>query len=765
MDLPLAERAGAGSVGPESLPEATTGHVMAAAGLALWLGTPMSILPRSLVLLFLPLSSLLAQAGQFTTVASGQTGLAGLQEEGDGTLLGLGADYKVHFHADQFQFVPYLGVAAPRDLPLGMITTHVGRGELVPVGAATRERGDLRVDYVRPQCIERLEIRPEAMKQSFVFTQLPPGNGDLVVRTAIATELQPDRAWTGGALELTFPGAGGITISEVVGIDANGRRATGSMRCEGGHLDFVLPADFVASAALPLVLDPFLTTTTVISSTAFDERDPQIARVGSTQVGPGVLRSCIVWRRTVSAANHDLHAIRFTDTGIVSGALIGVETTTADANHARIGANQDLLIFLIVWEQNGNLMGKRIESVLVSTAMTMRDTADTLSSPDITGGLTGSSSITVVWVNETQNRIENDTTDLALSVQVLGGAILVSGNSLFQVSSPAVSRDLSTLHPMLTWAQRNVFLGVVTLRAATFHRGSSVIGPAVSVASGVNTDFNQNVAGDGRLWLVAYEHDTASAHNLSCRPVRTVDVSAVELGAPRLLASGPLATSQPDVTFLEDSAVVAWARANGTDFDVVMRSVDPVTGLDCEGHIDVDIGGNGDDVAICSCRNTYPVSERGKCQLAWVALNGASGTIAARRYESVDGDQSFPANVSCHPNGSLSIYGTSARVGNAGFGFQLHRATPGELTFALVSLGTAGGSLPCGSCTVIPDTINGVIEFTGATDTVGGARFPLAIPNNPTLANVVVNCQFAMFGTNCLSNFNLGPAVRATLQQ
>ena len=49
---------------------------------------------------------------------------------------------------------------------------------------------------------------------------------------------------------------GGVTIGQVVGIDAAGTRVPGMMNFDGDHLELVLDDAFVSSASYPLVLDP-----------------------------------------------------------------------------------------------------------------------------------------------------------------------------------------------------------------------------------------------------------------------------------------------------------------------------------------------------------------------------------------------------------------------------------------------------------------------------------------------------------------------------
>ena len=46
----------------------------------------------------------------------------------------------------------------------------------MPVGPAETQHGDFTATFVRPELHERFEVRPEGLKQSFAFAQLPPGD-------------------------------------------------------------------------------------------------------------------------------------------------------------------------------------------------------------------------------------------------------------------------------------------------------------------------------------------------------------------------------------------------------------------------------------------------------------------------------------------------------------------------------------------------------------------------------------------------------------
>ena len=86
--------------------------------------------------------------------------------------------------------------------------------------------------------------------------------------------------------------------------------------------------------------------------------------------------------------------------------------------------------------------------------------------------------------------------------------------------------------------------------------------------------------------------------------------------------------------------------------------------------------------------------------------------------------------------------------------------------FSLLALSTAAvpGGLPCGTCTVHPDTTSGVVVSTGLTSVAGTARYALPIPPSAVFVGVDLFGQFAMLGSNCISLLDLSSALGVTIE-
>ena len=184
--------------------------------------------------------------------------------EQNGEAIGYGQGFKVFFEEEGVEFH---GGGSSLVLRLEEVTrggiTRTTAGASAPSLAvegrsALYDHGD--------GLVERYDVLPRGVEQSFVFERPLAGHGDLVVRLALETELRPEalgETWSGLRLLPQGSTEGGVRIGEVLGIDAESRTAAGSIRVQEGRLELVLPHEFVETAAYPLILDPFITSGTI----------------------------------------------------------------------------------------------------------------------------------------------------------------------------------------------------------------------------------------------------------------------------------------------------------------------------------------------------------------------------------------------------------------------------------------------------------------------------------------------------------------------
>lgn len=282
-----------------------------------------------------------------------------VQREPSG-LWGFGAGYRAHFAASHVEFLTCSAVAEP-PLQVTLSPTAVGRGAArQPLLDAEPQEQGLAVRYHRGAVVEVYDVRPQGMEQSFVFHELPAGEGDLVVDLRLDTVLPllaeaPDRLEFGGD-------HGGVTIAGVVGIDAAGDRVPGRLSFADGVLSLRLPAAFVQTAALPLVLDPLLAPVTR-TSLGLGVRGWDAAHDLSTGT------TLFAWFESVSSNNYTLKG------WFEPGGPVVIRATALLGTHASVANIASRDAFVVAWSEEAN----------VTSGLRSRVLARALTSPNHVG--------------------------------------------------------------------------------------------------------------------------------------------------------------------------------------------------------------------------------------------------------------------------------------------------------------------------------------------------------------------------------------------
>lgn len=222
-------------------------------------------------------------------------------QTGDGAIWVRGQAYKARFGGDGATIVPFFGSDAPRNYPLELRVSSATLGPdslaCATDGAVSRQGATLRID--RGTFVEEYGVTTESLEQRFVFEELPSDvSGDLVVRMDVATEL----AGSDLGLALRFENElGSVDYGAAFAIDADGRRIDLDSTLADGRLELRVPAGFVETATLPLVIDPVITIATVNSSGLHDIY-PDVSYDVTTD------RWCVVWASIWSQSDHDAYA-------------------------------------------------------------------------------------------------------------------------------------------------------------------------------------------------------------------------------------------------------------------------------------------------------------------------------------------------------------------------------------------------------------------------------------------------------------------------
>ncbi|MEY2746074.1 MAG: hypothetical protein RL112_1116 [Planctomycetota bacterium] len=192
----------------------------------------------------------------------------------DGALWVRGADYKASFDATGATFVPFLGSDEPRNWPLSarLVAAEIG-GEELAVGAFGHARQGDAVALERGLVDEVWELRLREVEQTFVVESLPR-QGDLTLKVAFSGDLAAV-ATPDGWLFANAKGEG-VRCGKAFLRLADGSKKPLAASMDGDELVIVVPADLIAAAGFPLVVDPVLATYAV-DDTSFDNLDADVA--------------------------------------------------------------------------------------------------------------------------------------------------------------------------------------------------------------------------------------------------------------------------------------------------------------------------------------------------------------------------------------------------------------------------------------------------------------------------------------------------------
>jgi hypothetical protein len=688
--------------------------------------------------------------------AQGPPANVGLQDEPDGSLVGIGPAYVIRFLDDRVQYTPVLGKAAQQALPFGYAATAVARGDgWQDVADAERQRDDRSVAYRRGPLVEHYELRTDGVKQSFVFHALPPGDGDLVVRGAVTTALAAPSGDAAAGLDFLQPDAGGVRLGAVIGIDARGARGAGTLRWDGQYLDFVLPAAFVARAALPLVVDPLIGTAVAMNTAAEnDDRDPDLAWDDTNNVW------LVVWTRSVSGADTDVVGQRVSANGTLVGGAIGIQVSSVAAGRPRVANLQASDRFVVVWEESGNVAARSV------AAATGQMSSQMIVAPGHGPVVAGDPSTThddalVVWIRPGVFSAVD-----GIAIQATAGGSLTAVGAVTQLaaittsfrSSRAVEISRSGGAPgryAIVWQDSEhgafgippVNVDYDRVQGLLVDRGLNTLATFLVAEDG----FVGGVDGDGDQWVAAW----STSGDVLARSLRLGNGGSA-LSAPVAIADQSGSDERnPSVAWLGNSALVAWADDVTNSWQVMARSIDPFTCAACEGTTTVNALGNDPRPRVAS---RFASGDTGDdAAIAWSQL--FLGDVQWQAWDAEDGAVT-DLGGGCGNGGRC--HAPCAHPGNQGFALRLRAAGPGAAAFALFGFQNLGAS--CGSCTLVPDAFAGFVQAAGNTSAAGDAAFVLPLPAAASLVGQSIFGQWVTAGTSCLGGLDFSNGIRITIE-
>jgi hypothetical protein len=220
----------------------------------------------------------------------------------NGDLWAVGQTWKARFTAEGMTFVPFFGSDAPRNFPLSFQVANASVGAVeLKLGDALPVREGSRVVTERGGLSEVVDLRLDMVEQSFVFRELPE-RGEVSVELKVAGDFEC-RAVDDGIEFVNAHGA--VGYQKAVAVDARKRRLELPITWQSGVVSLRIPADFVAAAELPLVLDPVVRVTSSVSpNTTLTQSVDDVATL------PGAGRTCVVTTRQFSQNDNDMFVHR-----------------------------------------------------------------------------------------------------------------------------------------------------------------------------------------------------------------------------------------------------------------------------------------------------------------------------------------------------------------------------------------------------------------------------------------------------------------------
>ncbi len=469
----------------------------------------------------------------------------------DGSVWALGTAYKASFTPNGATYIPFLGSCAPTNYPVsfGLKSITVGDQAIPFDPAAEAVREGTRVVYDRGGVVELYSMKLDSVEQEFTFASLP-SSGDLVVRIGVDTSLDATQLSDG----LRWSNAlGAVNYSRAVVVDAAGDRTPVLTERSGDAIEIRVPADVIARAAFPIVIDPVIGTFTVDSSTS-DDLNPDIAFDATNRVYQ------VCWERAFSSADHDCYSqLQNTSGATIAGSLATIDFTSDFWAVPRTANNLIAQQFLVAAQVTPAAGGNRvIKGVTRSATSNATSSQFQISDPLITsdqfnvsvGGDPNPFAPTYYCVAWERIFTAGSDTDifarLVLSNATLLGTstILVDNSSSTLDANPSVSRSDGNQPATgqdwtIVW-QREFSSTDHDIRGVQIHWDGTITNASFSIDASTSDDTTPAVSsvvdgsGTNRDYVVVYKRDFTTDHDImgvllnSATSLASADLSSVE---------------------------------------------------------------------------------------------------------------------------------------------------------------------------------------------------------------------------------------------
>ena len=651
----------------------------------------------------------------------------GLAAQPDGSFQAGGADYRARLGAAGMVYEPALGRAVEHTQSLALSLRSIERGGLpVAVGAAHPQASasELALELARGAGVtERYDVRPEGVELSYRFEEPLPGSGDLVVRLALSTTLPRPAEGEAGSLAFELPGVGGVSIGAVLGIDADGDTAQGSLRLAGDELALVLPAAFVDSASYPLVLDPLVGSVITVIASGNDDTDPDAAYDMNNNV------YLVVWQRIFSATDSDIRGQRVSGTGALTGSTIfftsdWVSTSPAVANLAAKDR------FAVVWLRDAGtepFTNSAIACQFVEAATGALSTVTypvsvgfgTLADPDVCGeGIEqpyAGAKVDLVIVYDDQGngeiRLVHGAFDAATDVLAWDPSKLVLADDTLLASfysQPAIARASGIYGRTMIAVRRTLLLTPAGIRGYVVNVDGTLHGPSFLITGSSLAAGNPDIDGFDRQWMAAWEASDGDKTRIQMAPI-SLNVStgvstvgaAVDVQIPGIFSQ----TSRPAVGFSSGKTWIGW-RESATlpsTSSLRLKGFDSVSCVACEGFFTLDSGSQTASQFVAVATPTSGGAYYDDRGLATWSIVGLGGDVKAQLLTN-NQQQGSTQNLGggCGAGGTVGFSAAPSIGSSWWWSYVIGLPADAPITFANFSFADPSLSLTCGSCAWMP---------------------------------------------------------------
>ncbi|MCC7012742.1 MAG: hypothetical protein IT454_09295 [Planctomycetes bacterium] len=463
-----------------------------------------------------------------------------LFDQRPGELWARGANYKLCCADGRLRYVPFLASFAPRnyEIAFSLREVTIDARSLAFEGLATAHLDGNTVELERGSLTERYDCAPRTVEQSFVFDTLPE-RGTLSLKLDVASDLGVRETEEGFEFSNEY---GRALYGRATALDANGRSLELHSSLVDGVLEITVPAEFVAQAALPLVVDPVLASFGVEASPV-NTFAPDVTFDAN---GAAVL---YCWEEEFSANDHDIWADVYDANGnpLYAGDWLDMTATywgrPRSANLA--STNRFLVVAHIVNSSTGRVevwgRTRSVTSALLSPQFKITGSANyDVMFPDVGGDPYGTSPSFFCVAYERVYAMNADHDIHARLVTDAG--TLATGAFGIDTSINTLDTDLSISKSNgsnawnLAWQRASPVGGHDIFGARVDWDGVLSSPPFPIAVSPVDHTFPaaSSSAESSNLWVCVYEEDFGTDHDIvatgldAAQIVRTLNLSAYD---------------------------------------------------------------------------------------------------------------------------------------------------------------------------------------------------------------------------------------------